>query len=115
MARLQCPHCRAALEVPGMPPAGQSVRCPMCNRVFAAAVPLNPPDEDENDQEDDEEEEDRPRRKLKKKKKQRPKTPLWLTIVGAVLCLAVIGASLAIMFAKRTPEAAEEPKLERRR
>jgi phage FluMu protein Com len=100
--RLRCPQCRTTLEIPGEVPVGKTVRCPACNTVFTRTA-------DVADEED--EEEDRPRRKLKKRKKHKAGTPIWLQVVGAVICLAIIGFCIAIVVAKRSPK--DEDKVER--
>ncbi len=92
--RLECPQCRTSLELPDAPPPGKSVRCPTCNAVFTPAADLVALEEDEG--------EDQPRRK--KKKKKRAGTPIWLQIVGAAICLTIIGFCIAIVVIKRTPD-----------
>lgn len=96
--RLRCPQCRTRLEIPGDVPVGKSVRCPQCQTVFVRAAE---PDEEDFDEEYDE----RPRRKGKRKKKSG--TPIWLQIVGAVICLTIIGVCIAIVVAKRDPDNAQ--------
>ncbi len=103
-AHVKCPQCGSTLELPGEVPAGKSVRCPRCNTVFA-----NSPEVAAEAEEG--EEEDRPR--LKKKKKKRATTPIWLQIVGATICLAIIGFCIAIVFVKRNPDDRPDPDADR--
>lgn len=102
-----CPDCSAKLSSKAGFTAGQKIKCPKCDTVFAVPAPKKKPvvlDEDEDERPapkkkavivDDEDEDERPRKKKKGKKAAEggyANSPLRFVILGVlVVTMLVMG------------------------